>query len=179
MDFDSFKLTHFEVVIAKLQKKRNQLVATWTAEGRSCPQNHTVRNAWRAPFPDLFGPPYSMFKIYIDSYASGHTCPPDYTVSNVWRASPVRLRQTTPALPPPARPPPHGPTALRLENCPPDLTSTCPRLPPHLLSSIFRRRERHAHEVARRHTAGSGDRENPKQGGASSIPGLPVMTGFP
>ena len=63
-------------------------------------------------------------------------------------------------------PPPHGPTALRLENCSPDLTSACPRLHPHLLSSIFRRRERHAHEMARRHRAGSGDRENPTRAGA-------------
>ena len=43
----------------------------------------------------------------------------------------------------------------------------------------FRRRERHAHEVARRHRAGSGDRENPRRGGANTIPGLPVMTGPP
>ena len=76
-------------------------------------------------------------------------------------------------------PPPHGPTALRLENCSPDLTSACPRLHPHLLSSIFRRRERHAHEMARRHRAGSGDRENPTRAGAKSIPGLPVKTGLP
>ena len=43
----------------------------------------------------------------------------------------------------------------------------------------FRRRKRHAHEVARRHRAGSGDRENPRRGGANTIPGLPVMTGPP
>ena len=42
---------------------------------------------------------------------------------------------------------------------------------------LLRSRERHAHEVARRHRAGSGDRENPEQGGANSIPGLPVMPG--
>ena len=57
------------------------------------------------------------------------------------------------------------------QGCPPDLT--------YLQSGIFRRRERHAHEVARRHRAGSGDWENPKRGGAKCIPGLPVMTGPP
>ena len=80
-------LTHFDVVVAKLQK-RNQLVTAWPAEGRSCPQDHTVRNVWRAPCPDPFGPPHSMFKIYCNSYASGDTCPPDHTVRNVWRAPP-------------------------------------------------------------------------------------------
>ena len=52
-------------------------------------------------------------------------------------------------------------------------------IPARLRSGIFRRRERHAHAMARRHRAGSGDRENPKQGGANRIPGLPVMTGPP
>ena len=63
----------------------------------------------------------------------------------------------------------------RLQN----LTATRPRLHPDLWSGIFRRRERHAHEVARRHRAGSGDRENPTRAGAKSFPGLPVKTGFP
>ena len=43
----------------------------------------------------------------------------------------------------------------------------------------FRRRKRHAPEVARRHRAGSGDRENPRRGGANIIQGLPVMIGRP
>ena len=101
MDFNSFVLTHFDVVIAKLQK-RNQLVTAWPAEGRSCPQNHTVRNVWRAPCPDPFGPPHSMFKIYCNSYASGHTCPPDHTVRNVWRAPP--FGSAAPLGPPLGRP---------------------------------------------------------------------------
>ena len=61
----------------------------------------------------------------------------------------------------------------------PDLTSTQPWLHPSLPSGIFRSRERHAHEVARRHRAGSGEWENPKQERANNIPGLPVMTGPP
>ena len=65
------------------------------------------------------------------------------------------------------------------QGCPPDLTWARPRLHRNLPSGIFRRRERHAHEVARRHRAGSGDRENPKRGGAKRIPGLPVKTGPP
>ena len=65
------------------------------------------------------------------------------------------------------------------QGCPPDLTSARPQLHRNLPSGIFRRRERHAHEVARRHRAGSGDWENPKQEGAKCIPGLPVMTGPP
>ena len=44
---------------------------------------------------------------------------------------------------------------------------------------LLRSRERHAHEVARRHRAGSGDWENPKREGAYNIPGLPVLTGPP
>ena len=63
--------------------------------------------------------------------------------------------------------------------CHPNLFSSRPHRTPDLRSGIFRRRERHAHEMARRHRAGSGDRENPKQGGARSIPGMPVMTGPP
>ena len=65
------------------------------------------------------------------------------------------------------------------QGCPPDLTSARPRLHPDLRSGIFRRRERRAHEVARRHRAGSGDWENPKREGAKCIPGLPVVTGPP
>ena len=41
----------------------------------------------------------------------------------------------------------------------------------------FRRRKRHAHGDSWRRRAGSGDRENPEQGRANNIPGLPVMTG--
>ena len=66
--------------------------------------------------------------------------------------------------------------------CPQDLTSACSRLHPNLRSGIFSapcRWERHAHEVARRHRAGSGDWENPKQEGAYDIQGLPVLTGPP
>ena len=69
--------------------------------------------------------------------------------------------------------------ASAAQGCHPNLISSRPQRHPDLQSGIFRRRERHAHEMARRHRAGSGDRENPKQGGANSIPGLPVMTGPP
>ena len=65
------------------------------------------------------------------------------------------------------------------QGCHPNLISSRAQRHPDLRSGIFRRRERHAHEMARRHRAGSGDRENPKQGGANTIPGLPVMTGPP
>ena len=65
------------------------------------------------------------------------------------------------------------------QGCLPNLISSRAQRHPDLRSGFFRRRERHAHEMARRHRAGSGDRENPKQGGANSIPGLPVMTGPP
>ena len=69
--------------------------------------------------------------------------------------------------------------ASAAQGCHPNLISSRPQRIPDLQSGIFRRRERHAHEMARRHKAGSGDRENPKQGGANNIPGLPVMTGPP
>ena len=64
------------------------------------------------------------------------------------------------------------------QGCHPNLISSRAQRHPDLRSGFFRRRERHAHEMARRHRAGSGDRENPKQGGANIIPGLPVMTGL-
>ena len=65
------------------------------------------------------------------------------------------------------------------QGCPPDLTWARPRLHRNLPSGIFRRRERHAHEVARRHRAGSGERENPRQERANRILGLPMVTGPP
>ena len=57
------------------------------------------------------------------------------------------------------------------QGCHPNLISSRAQRHPDLRSGFFRRRERHAHEMARRHRAGSGDRENPKQGGANKIPG--------
>ena len=149
-----------------------------------------MRNVWRAPIRDAFSSPDHVFRNCNDSYAFGHTCPPDHSGRNVWRASPFEsagflgplLRPLGPAgslkgsgaVPPGAR---LGPDVApkRLLN----LTSTCPRLHPDLWSGIFCRRKRHAHEVARRHRAGSGDRENPMRAGAKGIPGLPVKTGLP
>ena len=87
-------------------------------------------------------------------------------------------RQDRPSTPERFRPTPVW-TPNVANECLPHLTSACPQLHPDLLSGIFRRREHHAHEVARRHRAGSGDRENPKLEGANHIPGLPVMTGPP
>ena len=49
------------------------------------------------------------------------------------------------------------------QGCLPNLISSRPRRHTDLRSGIFRRRERHAHEMARRHRAGSGDRENPRR----------------
>jgi len=73
---------------------------------------------------------------------------------------------------------PFGPPTFT-QGCPPELASACPQPHPDLRSSIFRRRVRHAHEVARGHKAGSGDRENPKWEWANIILGSPVMTGPP
>ena len=149
-----------------------------------------MRNVWRAPFPDQFPLLYAMFKIYCNSHGPGHTCPPDHTVRNVWRASPSASggplgaplwptgRQDRPRTPERFRPTPVW-TPNVANECLPHLTSACPQLHPDLPSGNFRSRERHAHEVARRHRAGSGDRENPKLEGANHIPGLPVMTGPP
>ena len=149
-----------------------------------------MRNVWRAPFPDQFPLLYAMFKIYCNSYGPGHTCPPDHTVRNVWRASPSASGGPlgAPLWPTGRQDRPRTPERFRratvwvanvAQGYPPDLTWARPRLHRNLPSGIFRRRERHAHEVARRHRAGSGDRENPTRAGAKSIPGLPVKTGFP
>ena len=82
-----FPLALLDVVLAKLQN-RNGFVATWRAERRPCPRNHTVRNVWRAPFRDTLSGVDSVFQICNDSYNFGDICPPDHSVRNVWRVSP-------------------------------------------------------------------------------------------
>ena len=157
---------------------------------RSCPRNDTVRNVFRASFSDPRSLHYSMFKICYNSYALGHTCPSGRTVRNVFRASPFGsaeplgqacgrpVRQGRPKTPGWFRRVTIW-AATVTQGCPTDLTSVRKRLHPNLPSGIFRRRERHAHGDSRRRRAGSGDRENPEQGRAKDIPGLPAMTGPP
>ena len=115
---------------------------------RPCPQNYTVRNVWRASFPDRVSLPNCMLKIYSNSYAFAHTCPPDHTVRNVWRTPP--FGSVEPLGPPVGRQGHQGcpktPEPVHLgtvwavnvtQGCLPDITSACLRLRLNLRLGIF------------------------------------------
>ena len=149
-----------------------------------------MRNAWRVPFPDPFGPPTRCSKYtWIHMLLGAHVRRTTLCVTFGERCRSIpsglldRLSGHSDHQGRPRTPEWFRRATVRAasvaQGCLPNLISSRPRRHTDLRSGIFRRRERHAHEMARQHKAGSGDRENPKQGGANKIPGLPVTTGPP
>ena len=123
-------------------------VMTWLQKRHPCPRHHSLRSVWRASVLDQFLLGERVCKIDMKTNGFRGACPPNHCVRNVSRASSFPSRVPRPFPGPLGHPMAAQGVSIIIIHSSIRASIHPSMFFPDIPSCIWRRRERHAHEVS-------------------------------